>query len=108
MTYGYNYYDENYYSIKSSKPLTAGKHEVKLVYEAIAGATPNSPTAKVNLFIDGVKTGEGTIGNIVLGKYSISEPFDVGVDNGGSVIRSAYASPYKFSDNLDKVIFELN
>ncbi len=62
---------------------------------------------KVTLYIDGAQVGQGTIDNVVLGKYSISEPFDVGVDNGGSVIRSAYTSPFRFSDNLDKVVFEL-
>ena len=107
VTYGYNYFDGKYYYIKSSKPLTAGKHEVKVEYEAVPGATPHTPTGKVTLYIDGVQVGQGTIDNVVLGKYSLSEPFDVGVDNGGSVIRSAYASPFKFSDFLDKVVFEL-
>jgi arylsulfatase len=105
--YGYNYFDEKYFSIKSNKPLTAGKHEVKFVYEALAGATPQTPTGKGTLYLDGARVGEGTIDDVVMGKYSLSEPFDVGVDNGGSVIRSAYASPNKFSDNLDKVVFEL-
>ena len=108
VTYGYNYYDEKYFSIKANKPLTAGKHEVKVVYEAIAGATPATPTAKVTLYIDGTQVGQGTVDNVVLGKYSLSEPFDVGVDNGGSVIRKEYKSLFKFSDNLDKVVFELN
>ncbi len=107
VTYGYNYYDEKYFSIKANKPLTAGKHELKLVYDALPGGTPQTPTGKVTLFIDGVQVGQGTIDNVVLGKYSISEPFDVGADNGGSVIRSAYTSPFRFTDNLDKVVFEL-
>jgi arylsulfatase len=108
VTYGYNYYDQKYFSIKANKPLTAGKHEVKVVYEAIAGATPATPTAKVTLYIDGTQVGQGTVDNVVLGKYSLSEPFDVGVDNGGSVIRREYKSLFKFSDNLNKVVFELN
>jgi hypothetical protein len=64
-------------------------------------------TAKVTLFIDGARVGQGTVDNVVMGKYSLSEPFDVGGDNGGAVIRKEYASPFKFSDNLDKVVFEL-
>jgi arylsulfatase len=102
VMYGYNYYDEKYFSIKGTKPLSAGKHEVKMLYEAQA-----DNTGKVTLFIDNNKIGEGTIANVVLGKYSLSEPFDVGIDNGGSVVRKEYASPFKFSDNLDKVVFEL-
>jgi arylsulfatase A-like enzyme len=107
VTYGYNYLDEKYFTIKATKPLTAGKHEVKFQYEAVNGATPNTPTARGTIYIDGVKVGEGTIDNVVMSKYSLSEPFDVGIDNGGSVIRSAYSAPFKFSDNLDKVVFEL-
>ena len=42
-----------------------------------------------------------------MSKYSLSEPFDVGIDNGGAVIRKEYKTPFKFSDNLDKVVFEL-
>jgi arylsulfatase len=102
VTYGYNYYDAKYFSIKANKPLTAGKHQVKVAYEKQEGNT-----ARITLFIDGNQVGQGTVENVVLGKYSLSEPFDVGGDNGGSVIRSAYTSPFKFSDNLDKVVFEL-
>lgn len=107
VTYGYNYYDEVYYSIASSKPLTAGEHEVKVVYEAIEGDTPQTPKGKVTLYLDGEQVAQGPIDKVVLGKYSLSEPFDVGVDNGGAVIRSVYTSPNKFSDTLKKVVIEL-
>jgi hypothetical protein len=40
--------------------------------------------------------------------FSVSEPFDVGADNGGSVDRKAYASPFKFSDALNWVRFDLS
>jgi hypothetical protein len=39
--------------------------------------------------------------------FSVSEPFDVGVDNGGSVDHKAYTSPFKFSDTLNWVRFDL-
>ena len=64
-------------------------------------------TAKVTLMIDGAPVGEGTIDHVVLGKYSLSEPFDVGIDNGGAVIRKEYPPLFKFSDNLDKVVIDL-
>jgi hypothetical protein len=102
VTYAYNYYDEKYTRIQSRKPLTAGKHEIKLVYEKQEGNK-----AKVTLLIDGEQVGQGALDNVVLGKYSISEPFDVGVDNGGSVDRKSYTSPFKFSDKLNWVRFDL-
>jgi len=103
VTYAYNYYDEKYTRVQSRKPLTAGKHEIKLVYEKQEGNKAN-----VTLSIDGEQAGQGTLDNVVLGKYSISEPFDVGVDNGGSVARKEYASPFRFSDKLDWVRFDLS
>jgi arylsulfatase len=107
VTYTYNAFDENYYTIKASKPLTPGKQEVKFVYEAVPAADKGQPTAKGTLFIDGAQVGQGTIGRIVRGLYSISESFDVGADNGGSVERKAYTSPFKFSDTLNWVKFDL-
>lgn len=102
ITYTYNYMDEDYYTIKASKPLKAGQHVVKLVYDK-----QEDNTGKVTLFIDNTQVGEGSIGKVVLGKFSVSEPFDVGADNGGSVDRRAYASPFRFSGQLEKVVFEL-
>jgi hypothetical protein len=58
------------------------------------------------LFIDGAEVGQGTIDRVVLGIYSISEPFDVGVDNGGSGDRKSYTSPFKFGDTLNWVRFD--
>jgi len=103
VTYAYNYYDEKYTRIQSSAPLKPGKHEITLVYDKQEG-----DTAKVTLSIDGKQVGEGALDNVVLSKYSISEPFDVGVDNGGSVARTEYASPFSFSDKLDWVRFDLS
>jgi arylsulfatase len=107
VTYTYNAFDENYFTIKSSKPLTAGKHEVKFVYEAVPGTDRSKATGRGTLFIDGQEVGKGMIGRTVPGLYSVSESFDVGADNGGSVERKAYTSPFKFSDTLNSVRFDL-
>ena len=108
LSYTYNAFDENYYTVKASKPLAAGKHEVKFVYEAVpAAAKDQQPTGKGALFIDGQQVGQATIGRTIPGMFSVSESFDVGVDNGGSVERKAYTSPFKFSDTLNWVRFDL-
>ena len=44
---------------------------------------------------------------MVPGKCTISELFDVGIDNGSSVDRKSYTSPFKFSDTLNWVRFDL-
>jgi arylsulfatase len=107
VTYAYNYFDQKYTRIRAGKPLTPGKHEVKFVYEAIPGATPGKATGRATIYIDGVKSGEGMIDNVVRNLYSVSEPFDVGADNGGSVDRKSYTSPFKFSDTLNWVRFDM-
>ena len=102
-TYTYNYLDEIYYTIKATKPLTAGKHVVKMVYEKQA-----DKTGKVTLYIDDAPVGQGIVEQEEVAKFSPgSETFDVGADNGGAVDRRAYTAPFKFSAQLDKVEFDL-
>ena len=43
----------------------------------------------------------GTIEKVVPGNCLISELGDVGIDNGSSVDRKSYMSPFKFSDTLN-------
>ena len=43
----------------------------------------------------------GTINKVVSGNCSISELFDVGIDNGSSVDCKSYTSPFKFGDTLN-------
>lgn len=107
LTYTYNAFDQNYYSIKASKPLTAGKHEVKFVYDVVPAVEKGMPTGKGALFIDGEQVGQGLIGRTIPGLFSVSESFDVGADNGGAVERKAYTSPFKFTDTLDWVKYDL-
>jgi len=103
LSYTYNYLDEQYYTIKAGKPLTAGQHVVKMVYEK-----QEDKTARVTLYIDDLQVGQGVVAKEEPGKFSPgSEPFDVGSDNGGAVNRKEYTAPFRFSDKLDKVVFEL-
>jgi arylsulfatase len=109
VTYTYNTFDQKYYTIKASQPLTPGRHEIKFVYEVVVGTDPGaiSSTGTGTLFIDGVRTGHGTVERTIPGMFSVSETFDVGIDNGGSVDRKAYSSPFPFSDTLNWVRFDL-
>lgn len=109
VTYTYNTFDQKYYTIKASQPLTPGRHEIKFVYEVVVGTDPGaiSSTGTGTLFIDGVRTGHGTVDRTIPGMFSVSETFDVGIDNGGSVDRKAYSSPFPFSDTLNWVRFDL-
>ena len=48
----------------------------------------------------------GTINKVVPRICSIFELFDVGIDNGSSVDRKSFTSPFKFSDTLNLTTME--
>jgi arylsulfatase len=103
LTYTYNFLDEKYYTIRAGKPLTAGEHVVRMVYDKLP-----DKTGKVTLTIDGAVVGQGIVEQEEVAKFSPgSETFDVGSDNGGAVDRRAYAAPFRFTGRLDKVEFDL-
>lgn len=103
LTYTYNFLDEQYYTIRATRPLSPGKHVVKMSYEKQADRT-----ARVTLFVDGVAVGNGIVAQEEVAKFSPgSETFDVGSDNGGAVDRKAYAAPFRFNGKLEKVEFDL-
>jgi arylsulfatase len=104
LTYAYNYFDETYTRIRATTPLAAGRHEVVVTYTKQDGDV----AATVTLGVDGETVGQGTIAQVELSKYSISEPFDVGIDNGGAVDRASYTAPFAFSDQLEVVRFDLH
>lgn len=107
VTYTYNYFDEEYTSIRASRPLKAGAHEIRFDYEVLPGETPRTPKGRGTLFLDGEQVGQAVIEHTVPGLYSVSDPFDVGADNGSPVERKSYDSPNRFSDQLESVHFEL-
>ena len=89
--------------IEKGKPFKPSQDQVKLLVEA---ERVGYLMAINNSFIkrfDGAQYYPRT----VPGKCSIFELFDVGIDNGTSVDRKSYTSPFKFSDTLNWMRFDL-
>ena len=60
----------------------------------------------MSLFVNGEQVGEGEIGRVVRGTYSLSETFDVGQDTGSPVSKD-YDRDNVFSGNLDRVVIKI-
>jgi arylsulfatase len=101
LAYEYNAYNEDRFQIKANKPLSAGKVELKAVFEA--GEKLNG---KVTLFVNGENVGEGGVDRIMPGTFSLSETFDVGMDTGTPVSKD-YTRDNTFSGTLDRVVVSL-
>jgi hypothetical protein len=60
------------------------------------------------LFVNGQKAGEGAIDQVVYSTFSLSETFDVGVDNGTPVSNNYKAKDhFPFTGLIDRVAINL-
>ena len=60
------------------------------------------------LYVNGKKVAEGAIDQTVPGSFSLSETFDVGVDNGTPVSKNYKAKDhFPFTGQIDKVVINL-
>jgi hypothetical protein len=86
--------------VSGAEKLVPGKHTIALDFAYDGGGT---------LSVDGRKVAESRIEKTApLGKYSLDESFDVGMDTGSPVIDEYDAKmPFKFNGKLEKVTIEL-
>ena len=99
--YDYNFLDGVHYIMKSP-PLKKGETKVSFKF------THNGNFAGTGeLFINDKKVGEVDMPQTHSATFSLSEPFDVGVDN-GTPVSSLYPDHYPYrGGTLDKVTFQL-
>jgi arylsulfatase len=99
--YDYNFLDGVHYIMKSP-PLKKG--ETKITFE-FTHAGEFAGTGE--LFINDEKVGEVDMPRTHNATFSLSEPFDVGVDN-GTPVSTLYRDHYSYQGGtLDKVVFRL-
>lgn len=107
MHYQYNYYHGQYYALESP-PLGDGKTNISFNFIEDGGSTPGIPGGRGKLYINGKKVDEVLVPEMHLSTSSLSETFDVGVDNGTPVTPGyGEAAHFAFTGQLDKVIFKL-
>ena len=102
LHYEYNYLNMARYAIVSPD-LPSGKVDVKFNF-----VKTGNLKGRGELYVNGKKVAEGAIDQTVPGAFSLSESFDVGVDNGTPVSNNYKTRDhFRFSGELDKVLIRL-
>jgi arylsulfatase len=100
LYYDYNFLDGVHYVMKSKK-LKKGKNELKVYFEHLGKFA-----GRGKLFVNGELAAEVDMPQTHISTFSLSEPFDVGIDN-GTPVSTLYDDAFPFTGKLDKVIFKL-
>lgn len=107
LHYDYNYYHGLYYSLESPK-LPEGKVEIKFNFIETGGKTKGLPGGKGELYINGTKVDEADFTDMHISTFSLSETFDIGVDNGTPVSNKyKVTNHFPYTGELDKVVVKL-
>jgi arylsulfatase len=83
LKYCYNLSGVHYFYIESAEALPSGEHQVRMEFAYAGGGLGKG--GKVSLFVDGKKSGEGTIPFTLAMIYSADDGCDVGEDSGAPV-----------------------
>jgi arylsulfatase len=103
LHYDYNYFNAERYAIVSPE-LPKGKVDLKFNFIKTGMLKGTG-----ELYVNGKKVAEGAIDKTAPGSFSLSETFDVGVDNGTPVSNNYKAKDhFLFTGQIDKVVITLN
>ncbi len=89
--------------VMKSAPLPKGETDLKVKFVHtgnFAGYT--------ELYVNNEKVDTVDMPRTHISTFSLSEPFDVGIDNGTPVAPPLYQDEFAFTGNLDKVVFTLH
>ena len=100
LYYDYNFLDGVHYVIKSPR-LPKGKTTLGVKFTHFGKFK-----GKGELFVNGKKVDEVDMPQTHVATFSLSEPFDVGRDN-GTPVSTLYTDAFPFTGSLDRVVFEL-
>jgi arylsulfatase len=102
LHYGYNFFNAARYEVVSPK-LPKGKVDLKFSFVKTGMLKGTG-----ELWVNGKKVAEAPIDKTVPGTFSLSETFDVGVDNGTPVSNNYKAKDhFPFTGQIDKVVINL-
>jgi arylsulfatase len=105
--YDYNYYNGLYYTLESP---SLGTGQVTIKFNFIEKGSPKRgiPGGMGELYINGEKVDEVEMTEMHISTFSLSETFDVGVDNGTPVSdKYSVKNHFPYTGELDKVIVRL-
>ena len=101
----YNFFGINRYFTEGTKPIPAGKHQVRMEFKYDGGGLAKGGT--VSLFVDGKKDGEGRVERTVPMIFSADETCDVGKETGAPVSPDYGPSDNEFSGEVNWVQIDL-
>jgi arylsulfatase A-like enzyme len=107
LYYDYNYYHGLYYTLESTA-LPKGNVDIKFNFIETGGVTKGLPGGKGELYVNGKKVDQVEMPDMHISTFSLSETFDVGVDNGTPVSdKYRVTNHFPYTGELDKVIVKL-
>ncbi len=101
----YNVLGINEYRTEATKPLTAGKHQVRMEFTYDGGGLGKG--GDVTLYYDGKKVGEGRVEETQGYVFSADETTDIGYESGTPVSKDYSVETSKFNGKLDWVQIDL-
>ena len=105
--YDYNYYNGLYYTLESP-PLGTGEVSIKFNFIETGGTTKGVPGGKGELYINSERVDEVDMPEMHISTFSLSETFDVGIDNGTPESNKySVKNHFPFTGDLDKVVVRL-
>jgi arylsulfatase A-like enzyme len=105
LVMAHNYIDLEHYRVASNDVLTAGDHELKVLF-TYEGGKATGKGGTVTLTADGKQAGTGRIDRTTPFKYSLSENQDIGSDTGTPVTYD-YQTPFNFEGTLKEIVVDL-
>ena len=82
--YDYNYYNGLYYTLESP-PLGTGEVSLRFNFIETGGTTEGIPGGQGELYVNDEKVDEVEMPEMHISTFSLSETFDIGIDNGTPV-----------------------
>jgi arylsulfatase len=105
VSYVYNWFDKERYTITAPEALAAGKVTIRYEF-AYEGDTPGAG-GKGTISVNGQQVAEGMIGNTVPFIFSADETADVGMDEATPVTEDYAEGDNAFTGKIEKVTVEL-
>ncbi len=100
LYYDYNFLDGEFWTL-TSPPLPTGPTTLSFKY-----TNTGNFAGYGELFVNGEKVDEVDMPRTHISTFSLSEPFDVGRDN-GTQVSLQYTGAFPFTGELDRVVFRL-
>jgi hypothetical protein len=106
VSYAYNCYGRDLYTVRSDEPLSTGSHQVRVEFRYDGGGLGKG--GEVLIEIDGATTGSGRVDRTAAYYFSFDETLNIGVDRGTPVTDDYLAVRNAFTGTISTVRIDLD